>query len=140
MNVENRHLRLLHVARRQVGIEEDDWRALLMNVAGVESSKDLTLAQFNELVDALKRMGFESKPRLGAYLPKNPPTNPHDVPTPRQLGKLRALFVDAGIDTAARQQGLCRRVIKQPWPQTRTQATKVIQALKNMVKRRNEDR
>lgn len=56
-------LKLLHVAARQVGLitgKQDDarYRLLLANVAGVDSSKSLSQAQFEDVMAVMEDMGF----------------------------------------------------------------------------------
>ena len=52
-----------------------------------------------------------------------------------QMRKIKELFGVLGMDTVERQQGLCRRVIKKPWAQTRAEANKMVECLKAMLKR-----
>ena len=54
---------------------------------------------------------------------------------PWQTKKIEELYVALGILTADRQQKLCKRVIKKAWPQTRSDANKMIECLKAMAKR-----
>ena len=39
-----RDLAKIHIARKELGMEEEDYRAMLQDVAGVGSSADLTVA------------------------------------------------------------------------------------------------
>lgn len=49
--------RLVHVARRQIGLTEAEYRDTLKRV-GVKSSSDLDSDQFKALVDVFKSLGF----------------------------------------------------------------------------------
>lgn len=51
-------LAMLHVARRDRKLAEDEYRQLLNAAAGVTSSKDLTLAGFCKVMDRFKIIGF----------------------------------------------------------------------------------
>jgi phage gp16-like protein len=54
--------RLLHVARRQLGLSEEVYRDLLARFGGgAASAKDLNREQFGELMDYLGTCGFKSK-------------------------------------------------------------------------------
>jgi hypothetical protein len=53
-------LALLHVARQKLGLEDADYRAILLRVAGVESSRDLTAASFRQVMEAFASLGFTS--------------------------------------------------------------------------------
>jgi hypothetical protein len=55
-----KRLQLLHVAKRQLGIADDEWRALLSRVAGVVSSADLDDFGFQRVIGELNRLGFRS--------------------------------------------------------------------------------
>ena len=51
-------IKLIQYARRQLGMTDDDYRALLLRAAGVASSKDLTLAGFEAVMAEFHRLGF----------------------------------------------------------------------------------
>jgi len=64
--------RLVHVARRELAIDEDAWRALLRNRFKVESSADLSLDGLDRLLQHLKSCGFKVRPN-----PKKTLATPH---------------------------------------------------------------
>ena len=49
----------IHVAKKQLAMEDDAYRAMLMSVAGVKSSKDLTVAQAEKVLAHLQKCGFK---------------------------------------------------------------------------------
>ncbi len=51
-------LKLIHIARRQVDLNEEQYRTLLHNVAGVESSRDLSNYDFEDVMAVLEDLGF----------------------------------------------------------------------------------
>lgn len=51
---------LVHVAKKKLGLADDDYRAILLRVAGVESSRDLTETTFHQLMEAFSFLGFTS--------------------------------------------------------------------------------
>lgn len=57
-------IRLIKIAVRQIGMVDEDYRALLQRVAGVASSVDLSLDGFDAVMAELHRMGFQ-------YVPSN---------------------------------------------------------------------
>jgi len=61
-----RDLKLLHVAKRQLGLDQDTWRALCQRLGGVNSSADLTPLGRARLLKELKAKGFVITPRGGA--------------------------------------------------------------------------
>jgi len=51
-------LKLLKLAIRQVGLDDETYREMLFSVAGVRTSKDLTLAGFQDVMRHLQTCGF----------------------------------------------------------------------------------
>lgn len=131
-----KQIALLHVAKNQLGLQEGDYRAMLSLYGGAESSKDMTLGGFERVMKEFQRLGFDT-PDYHQSRRSVVRDAGAIVDTP-QLYKMEQLFGDLGINTAERRQGLCRRVIKKPWAQTRTDANKVIECLKAMLRRRME--
>lgn len=62
MSITLPQLRTIHVAARQVGLIDGDgderYRMLLRNAAGVESSKQLTQAQFEDVMAVMEDLGY----------------------------------------------------------------------------------
>ncbi|BAK76470.1 protein of unknown function [Pseudogulbenkiania sp. NH8B] len=82
----------LHVARQQIGMAEEDYRAMLARVGeGKTSSTTLTLPQLDRALAEMKRLGFVPKPPQKAG--KRPtPTDERE----RYMAKVEALLADAG--------------------------------------------
>lgn len=80
--------RILHVARRQLGLTEDDYRAVLKRCAGVESSRDLCLRGFNAVMDHFKRLGFKSTSK------RKPMAARAGMAAPGQVQMIRGLWAD----------------------------------------------
>lgn len=53
-------LRLLHIARKQLGFDEEQWRAILGEFGGVRSARDLADSGFRKIMDYFVRWGFRS--------------------------------------------------------------------------------
>lgn len=51
-------IKLIQFARRQLGMAEEDYRALLLRAGGVTSCKELTLQGFNAVMAEFHRLGF----------------------------------------------------------------------------------
>ena len=60
MALDRKQLSLIHVAKKQLHLEDVDYRAILLRFGGVESSADLDRAGFLRVVDAFARLGFRS--------------------------------------------------------------------------------
>lgn len=132
MSINNRQKALLHVAKTELRLDDDDYRALLYAEAGVESSKDLDLQGFERVLARFEQLGFRVKRRAPHGRAHN--RDPHALVTPAQLKKLGDLYQELAW-APNRQVGFNRRVCGRPWPQTRADANKVIEALKKMLAR-----
>ena len=60
-------IKLIHVAKTKLGLEDDVYRDILESSTGKTSSKLLTPAQLEAVFDRLKQLGFEvvSKDKTG---------------------------------------------------------------------------
>lgn len=135
--VTQKQIALLHVARNELKMAEADYRSVLSLYGGTESAKELSQEGFRNVLAYLERMGFSNKSRR-FHQPSNTPDSSEGLPYPAQIKKMQDLFAALGIDAAERQQGFCRRMIRTPWPQTKTEASKVIEGLKAMLARQEK--
>jgi len=111
----------LHVAKAQIGMAEDAYRALLQRVAGVDSSRVASDSQLLALVAEMRRLGFKE---------------PRPVSEKLHVRKIWALWrgmaplLDDGSDAALRS--FCRRQTGLTDPEwlDGKQAAKVIEGLK----------
>ncbi|SDK31188.1 gp16 family protein [Billgrantia gudaonensis] len=82
----------IHIAKQQLGLSDEDYRAILARTAGVSSAKQLTNRNVGNVLAEFKRLGWEPKPakKAGRKAPRPPAT--------RQvvMGKVEALLADAG--------------------------------------------
>ncbi len=60
-------IKLIHVAKTKLGLDDDIYRDILKSTTGKDSSKLLTPAQLDAVLDRLKQLGFEveSKDKTG---------------------------------------------------------------------------
>jgi len=58
---------LVHVAVRQLGLGEEDYRAVLSKAAGVTKASELDARGFDAVLDHLRRLGFVSAHRKRSY-------------------------------------------------------------------------
>ena len=60
-------IKLIHVAKTKLGLDDDVYRDILTSTTGKDSSKLLTSAQLEAVLDRLKQLGFEveSKDKTG---------------------------------------------------------------------------
>lgn len=62
-------IKIIHVARRELGMDEEAYRLMLARVTGVASLRAMSDRQKLDVIDELKRMGFRIKSG-GHTLPK----------------------------------------------------------------------
>lgn len=140
IGVNGSQLALIHVAKKQLGLKEEDYRSILENYGGVSSAKFLTLEGVERVIKHLERLGFKSKPaptkegkgfKQSVYCAADTQCiDPKAFKTPAQDAMLTHYFEALGWNEPERQRGFCLRLTKKPWPQTRDEAAKVIEGLK----------
>jgi phage gp16-like protein len=128
-------LKLIHVARRELALDEESYRDILREHAGVTSAKELTNQGVEAVLKHFRRLGFRvkrSKPRDHRH--------PDSTLTPRQQDLVSALFGDLGWGLK-RRMGFTKRLCQgNPWPQTVKQGQALIEALKAMRAREYSER
>lgn len=79
---------IIHVAKKQLALTDDDYRAVLLREAGVESSKDLDSEGLNAVMRRFQELGFTPS--------STPPNFGHrrGMATPAQVGLIRSLWAD----------------------------------------------
>lgn len=108
LKTERLHLtRLVHVARRELAIADDAWRALLRDRFKATSSADLSIDGLHRLVEHLKACGFKVRPS-----PKE------KLPTPHKGLALTKQDIEAKI--------ACQlKALDKPWPYAHAVARRI---------------
>lgn len=94
-DMRNRDLAKIHLAKKQLGMDEGTYRAMLLSVAGVESAADLDEAGRFKVLKHLYRNGFTSKRGKRPH-----PGQPHNLSSSGRgplLRKIEALLTEKGI-------------------------------------------
>lgn len=78
----------IHVGKKQLGLDEDTYRALLKGAAGKTSCSDMSLGQLHQVVKAMKDRGFKPK---GKPSPKT-----RGLKIKSRVDKLRAIWITMG--------------------------------------------
>lgn len=124
-------LKAIHVARRQLGLEDDDYRAILERVTDKSSSKLLNIGESGRVLDEMRRLGFQAPVRRRAL------TGPY-------AGKLTALWLSAynlGITRSNTDKSLIAFVERQTgiahlnWLRDAHQAAQAIEGVKKWIAR-----
>ncbi len=100
----SRLIGMIHVAKNQLGLDDDTYRALLLDLTGKDSCATMTVKEQWRVIEELKRKGFQKKPtHKGKRLVSDP-----------QAKKIRALWLtmaDCGIvrDRSEKALASCMR-------------------------------
>lgn len=133
-------IQIINIAKSQLGLDEDTYRAMLVRVTGRASLRQMSERQRIDVLDELKRRGFKIRQKAGKALP--PSTKPY-IRMVHALWRSchRAGAIEDGSRGALR--AFCRRfvspeddtVVVDPDLLTQAQASPVIEALKKMESR-----
>ena len=77
----------IHLAKKQLGLDDDTYRAMLYSVAGVQSSKDLSVDGVKDVLRHMERSGFKPTRHKRPKVAGN---------RAAQIRKIEALLTDAG--------------------------------------------
>lgn len=88
MNRRNQQLSKIHIAKKDLAMDDDSYRAMLARVAGVTSAKDLDPRQVGAVLREFERLGW--KPRPGRPKPNAA------VDRQKLVGKIEAQLAEAG--------------------------------------------
>jgi len=105
MNMRNIQLSKIHIAKKDLGIDDDTYRALLMRVTGAQSSKDLKPAQMDAVLSEFERLGWEPKRNTGRLAPKASPER-------EKLVKKIGAFLTTTGRSWAYADGMAKRMYK----------------------------
>ncbi len=133
-------MQLINIARGDLALDEDTYRALLVRVTGRASLRQMSERQRIDVLDEMKRLGFRIRQKGGKSLP--PSTRPY-IRMIHALWKSchRAGAIENGSRAALR--AFCHRFVApgddtvavDPDLLTQAQAAPVIEALKKMEAR-----
>lgn len=102
----HRALARIHLAKKELRMDDATYRAMLHEIGSVESSKDLDTAGLNRVLDHLTRCGFKGK---GTYPGR--PKNFGDEDRGPLLRKMEALLTIGGKSWRY-ADGIAKRVCK----------------------------
>lgn len=125
----------IHVAKKQLGLDEDDYRQILLEEAGRTSAGDCSEAELERVLRRFEAKGFKPLPKAGPAA-----SRPAHHPVAR---KARALWIslyhlgavekssEQALEAFAKRQLKCERLV---WADQR-QGYRLIEALKAMALR-----
>ncbi|NLR73547.1 gp16 family protein [Leeia aquatica] len=80
-----RLIRLIHVARRELGLDDGCYRAILLQVATKTSAADLSASELQMVLDHMKRLGFKVRAKS--------PVQSRPLAQDAEARKVRALWL-----------------------------------------------
>lgn len=133
-----RLIKLIHVARRELGMQDDDYRAMLANIPqleGATSSAGLAIPKLKLVLETLKAKGFKVVPKSN-----KPPRKLADDPQSKLIRHLWLSLHTAGKVRDPSEQALAKyvarlvKVDQLQWLDGKQAAT-VIESLKSWLGR-----
>lgn len=82
----------IHIAKKELGLDDDTYRDVLWRVTGKRSCKDMTIAQLQDVVKDMEKSGF--KPKAAPKHGKKPSVIGKREPL---MGKIHAMLTDMGL-------------------------------------------
>ncbi|UMO87237.1 regulatory protein GemA [Pectobacterium sp. PL64] len=132
----NQLIKLIHIAKRDLQLDDDTYRQLLITVTGKSSTRDMTVPQLDNVLNAMKKRGFKIKAAKKASS-----TRPlDDSPQSRKIRSLWLEMADAGIIRDRSEAALARWVKRETgvdslqWLNSE-QASVIIEKLKQWQRR-----
>jgi len=132
MTATKQQLAMVHIAKKQLGLVDENYRAILVRLTGKDSSRDCSTEDLDRVIAEFKRLG---------WTPAAKPTATSDRPYVR---KIYALWNEAGrvgaVENASKAalRAFTARQTGKAAPEflTPAQANSVSEALKAMIARR----
>lgn len=88
-----RVMALIHIAKKDLAMDDGDYRAMLAGQTGKESCGDMTLSELYQVEHYLRnKMGWKAKPKTSGK--RSSPTTRDKDSKKTMVDKLRALWID----------------------------------------------
>lgn len=87
----NKTLAKIHIAKKELALDDDTYRAMLMGVTGKSSAKELTALQAGKVLEHMKARGWTPKGKKSVGTRPNPPADKAAL-----IGKIEAQLAEAG--------------------------------------------
>ncbi len=92
-----KRVRLIQVARKALGLDEEAYRAILRDHGGVDSATALTNAGFDRVMDRFRYLGFVSDKRKASFSPNDRA----GMATAAQIALIRELWAKLSRNASA---------------------------------------
>jgi len=138
----NKLVQLIHVAKKDLGLDDDAYRAVLREQTGAETTSHLGIKGLEKVLDHMQARGFviRARPKGKAAPLKREPIHDSD----EQIRKIRSLWLelrDMGVlrdSSEAALNNYCARITgiaRLDWVPTTTRLSQIIETLKKWVER-----
>ncbi len=131
---------LLHVAKNQLGLDDDIYREILRQEAGVVSAKELSPIGFDRVMRRFMKLGFRRKVKPKARQSSNNNMSHNGLATKREVWKVRQLETELGwADNPKRLRGFLKKyagIERLEWL-PHSKAWRVIEALKSLLEKQD---
>lgn len=101
-----RDLAKIHIAKKQLGMDDATYREMLFNITGFRSAADLDSKQRRTVIKHLKAGGYRSRPKSAKASGMGRTTAPDRAPL---LSKIGAIIADLGLPWAY-ADGMAKRM------------------------------
>lgn len=135
-NEQRRDIQIIKIAQKQLGMDDDTYRAMLWTVARVKSCTELDFVGRRNVLDHLKKCGF--KVTAGKNAGKSRPAPAADKAA--LVGKIRALLIALDNKPDAYADGMARKMFgveRMEWCSA-PQLGKMVAALNYSLARQNK--
>lgn len=134
-SIRQKKLQLIHIAKRDLDLDEQRYRDILLEATGNDTCRDLDLVELDRVLDNFRLLGWAPKPPRKRYSPASRHKEPG---TKTQADKIRAMWISlhkAGVVHNPSEASLgkfCKRLTGKHTPDwlTHHEAVIVIEALK----------
>lgn len=136
-NARKTNLAKIHIAKKNLGLDDATYREALQTVTGKTSAKDLTLVEMLRVLAHFEKRGFKPKTKAKKPMQKRPHT--FNVPErERYMRKIEALMLDGGY-TWDYIHGMTQKMFNTArieWVQNPEDLRKIVAALSCNAKRK----
>jgi len=133
----------IHIAKKELALDDDTYRHMLMQVTGKTSCGEMTERQLRQVVRSLKAKGWKPRSNQKTRRKVSPPSRQKNPGEKSQADKIRALWIDmhqSGCLQDGSEKALgryCHRMVGKYSPDwlNAYEASRVIESLKQWRQR-----
>ena len=142
MNNRNADLAMIHIAKKDLAIEDDSYRALLLRITGKDSTANMDIGERSKVLAEFKRLGWKPKRKRGGWVKGNGHT--YKKATSKKIIVLWGQLFDAGLVSDRRVTAMCNWLDgqfgkKNPDWLKASDAYQAIERLKQWLKRGSDE-